>query len=138
MSIYVIARKGESFLDTPVFHAGSDDDQEAIAVFTEPGLAESYLEDAGWKDEYEVGELRPIQMLRWFAMAYEDGSDLVAINPIRGSQKKGERQHVVDLSEPLKAFARTLRAKLDGTEASTGPHPIQHALAQQNRHSHGT
>ena len=49
MSLYVIARKSEDFLDSPVFHAGPDDEQEVIAVFTKPGLAEAYIEDAGWK-----------------------------------------------------------------------------------------
>lgn len=116
MTVYVIARKNEDFLDSPVFHAGEDNQQEAIAVFTSEANARTYIDDAGWGDEFRVSELRPIQMLRWFAMAHEDGCDLAAIDPSHNPGTDGGLQQTVDLREPLAAFAETLQTKLENLD----------------------
>jgi hypothetical protein len=50
MPVYVIAKAGHEFLDTPVFHAGPSGGEEAIAVFTDRDSADQYIHDAGWSD----------------------------------------------------------------------------------------
>ena len=112
MDLYCIARKNKGFLDSPVFHAGEDEQQEAVAVFTELDKVEKYISEANWKEEYEPGKLKPIQLLRWLTIANEEGPDMVTINPEWNSQLQNVPQHVIDLKEPLDAFAETLREKL--------------------------
>ena len=70
MPVYVIAKKGCEFLDTPVFHAGPSGKDEAVAVFNNRESAQQYIDEAGWSDQ-EVGELAPLQFLRWIVKAHE-------------------------------------------------------------------
>ena len=112
MNAFVIAKKKAEYLDSPVFHAGEKADEEAIAVFTTREWAAKYIDDAGWNEEYEVGELRPIQLVRWLATAHEDGTEMVAINPLRKAHLDGAAQSVVYLNEPFAAFAELLSGEL--------------------------
>lgn len=112
MSAFVIAHDDSEYLDSPIFHAGSELKQEAIALFTDRGSAQGYIDSAGWSDRYTVGELLPIQILKWFECAHEEGVDLIAINPDRNWHLFGERQKVILLDEPREAFARLLRTEL--------------------------
>ena len=111
MGAFVITRKHSEFLDTPTHRAGPDDKDEAIVVFTTRRAAEKYVEDAGWATEYEVGELRSIQLLRWVLIAFEQGTDMVVVNPSRKRHLAGEPQSVVFLNEPLDTFAELLRSE---------------------------
>jgi len=120
MDTYVITQKSSEFVDSPVFHAGQEGDQEAIAVFTTRELAEQYLREADWQQQYEVGALRPVQLLRWFTVASENGTDMVMVDPDRKSQTAGEQQQVVYIGKPLSAFADVLRNDLIGKRQSEG------------------
>jgi hypothetical protein len=112
MNAFVIAKKNVEFLDSPVFHAGETGGEEAIAVFTTRERAAQYIDDAGWNEEYEVGELRPIQLVRWLATTHEDGTEMVTINPLRKAQLDGAEQRVVYLNEPFAAFAELLSGEI--------------------------
>jgi|GEM_PF-1357598 hypothetical protein len=112
MNAFVIAKKNAEFLDSPVFHAGETGGEEAIAVFTTRERAAQYIDDAGWNEEYEVGELRPIQLVRWLATAHEEGTEMVTINPLRKAHLDGTEQRVVYLSEPFAAFAELLSGEI--------------------------
>ena len=112
MNAFVMAKKNAEFLDSPVFHAGETGGEEAIAVFTTRERAAQYIDDAGWNEEYEVGELRPIQLVRWLATAHEDGTEMVTINPLRKAQLDGAEQRVVYLNEPFAAFAELLSEEI--------------------------
>ena len=112
MSAFVIAHKESEELDTPVFYAGPTSEHEAIAIFTNREAAQHYVETAEWEVSYRVGELQPIQILKWFETAHEDGVDMVAVNPDRKKQLFGERQRMIPLVQPRDAFASLLKSAL--------------------------
>lgn len=111
MSVYVIAKKDCEFLDTPVFHAGPSGEEEAIAVFSSPKAAQAYLDEAAWPD-HEVGELSPLQVLRWMLKAHEGGTALLTVNPSRSGQVAGKQQEVVLIEAKLSKIANLLTADL--------------------------
>ncbi len=111
MIAFVIAKKNAEFPDSPVFHVGETGGEEAIAVFTTRERATQYIDDAGWNGD-EVGELRPIQLVCWLAMAHEDGTEMVGIDPLRKAQLDGAEQRVVYLNEPFAAFAELLSGEI--------------------------
>ena len=115
MSHCVIAKKNCEFLDTPVFHAGSSGNEEAIAVFTNPKSAQQYIDEAGWSD-HEVGELTPLQLLRWMVKAHEGGTTLLAINPNRSGQLASKPQDAVSIEAKLSEIANSLSASLQATD----------------------
>jgi hypothetical protein len=108
MSAYVIARRYSEFLDTPVFYAGSSGQEEAVAAFTDRKIAELYIDDAAWGDEYEVGELDPLQLLHWIVTVHTQGTQYLAVNPERRSHLAGTEQEIVVIEEMLAAFAESL------------------------------
>lgn len=112
MNVFVIAKKNSQFLDTPVFRAGQSGSDEAIAVFTTHDLASKYISDAGWASDYEVGELQPIQLVRWLAVASEDGTDMAVVNPDCNQHLGGVEQRVVYLDEPFTAFANLISTEI--------------------------
>ncbi len=95
--VFVIARKGMDFLDTPVFHAGDADDEEVVALFTGRQQAQQYLDRAGWGEANEIGELSPGDLLRWLVEANDEGIHYVTVNPVRDRHLAGEPQPVLYL-----------------------------------------
>jgi len=114
MSVYVIAKKDCEFLDTPVFHAGPSGNEEAIAVFSNRESAQQYIDEAGWSD-HEVGELAPLQLLRWLVKAHEDGTAFLAVNPNRPGQLASKPQDVITIEAKLSEIATSLSASLQAT-----------------------
>lgn len=110
---FVIAKKHSETLETPVFHAGPHDKEEAIAVFTSRSLASRYIADAKWSNQYEVGELEPIQLVRWLVAANDKGTELLVVDPKREDHLEGAQQNVVVLGDPLLDFADSLVALID-------------------------
>jgi len=108
MSAHAVAKRGVKFLDTPVFYAGPSGQEEAIAVFTDRSIAQRYIDQVGWADDHEIGELNELQLLRWTTTAHEQGSKFLTINPDRQSQMAGDRQEVLVIKEKLAAFAHSL------------------------------
>ncbi len=96
-AVFVIAKKGADFLDTPVFRAGESGDQEAVAVFTTRKLAQQYLDRAGWNETDEVGSLPPDDLLRWLVEAEREGIRYATVNPDRDRHLKGVAQGVLSL-----------------------------------------
>ncbi len=117
MPVYAIAKRGSEFLDTPVFHAGSSDDEEAIAVFTDRDSANQYIEGAGWSD-HEAGELTSLQLLQLMVKAHADGTRFLAVNPERTGQLAGELQGVVTIEERLNEVANSISRDVLGESAS--------------------
>lgn len=107
MPAFVIAKKNEQYLDAPVFHAGPNLDEEAVAVFTRRALAQSYIDDAGW-DDHCVEPLTGVQLLRWMVHAHEDRAQYLTIDLDRRAQLAGEPQRVVVIEEKLAGFAEQL------------------------------
>lgn len=108
MSVYVIAKRSTEQLDTPVFHAGPSDSEEAIAVFSDRNHAQRYIDDAQWSDQYEVGELDVFQLFRWIVKAYEQGTQYVTVDPNRQTHLAGQQQEVLIIEEKLASFAESL------------------------------
>lgn len=98
-AVFVIAKKGIDFLETPVFHAGESGEEEAVALFTNRQQAEQYLDRAGWGETDEIGELSPSKMLRWLVEAEQDGIRNVTINPDRDRHRAGDPQSVLSLAD---------------------------------------
>ncbi len=115
MSVYVIAKKNSEFLDTPVFHAGPSGNEEAVAVFNNRESAQQYIVEAGWSDQ-EVGELSPLQLLRWMVKAHEGGTALLTVNPSRSGQVAGKQQEVVVIEAKLSKIADLLSAELQSAD----------------------
>lgn len=112
MNTFVVAKKNSEYLDTPVFRAGPSGEEEAIAVFTSHELAARYINHAGWSDEYDAGELKPIQLVRWLAIANEEGTEMVVVNPDRKEHLEGMQQSVIHLKEPFESFAELLSREI--------------------------
>ena len=125
MNVYVIARKSSEYLDTPVFRAGEHGREEAIAVFASREAALSYIVDAGWSDNYEVGELRPMQLVRWLATAHQDGTNMMVVDPERGEQMDDVPQRVVHLEETFRIFSETLCEKIQEQSRSTANSSVE-------------
>jgi len=114
MASFVIAKKGLKILDTPVFHAGSSGDQEALAVFSDTAAADRYIRAAGWTEGHEVGELDQLQMLRWLVKAEEEGIRYLAVDPIWSDQMAGNEQQVLAIHDELAAAAESLSQQIFG------------------------
>ena len=112
MFAYVIARRDSGFLDTPVFYAGSSGEEEAVAAFTDRTMAELYIDDAAWGDEYEVGELDPLQLLHWIVTMHTQGTQYLAVNPQRRRHLAGREQEIIVIEEKLAAFAESLTREI--------------------------
>lgn len=108
MSAYVITTRGAEFFDTPVFFAGLSGEEEAIAVFTTRSNAQRYIEEAGWADEHEVGELDESQLLQWTVKAHQQGAQYLAIDPDRQRQLAGEQQEIIVIEAKLADYAESL------------------------------
>jgi hypothetical protein len=107
-AVYVIAGKGSDELESPVFHAGDEGDEEAVAIFTTREGAQRYIDRAGWGESDEVGELPPRDYLRWLLLADDQGVHWLVVDPDRDRHLAGEPQAVVKIDEELAEFARSL------------------------------
>lgn len=108
-TMHVLADRRESQLSSPVFHAGSDDQKEAAAVFTSRAAAERYITAAGWKDTDIPAELQPVPLLRWLLNLDADGVEYVAVDPDRESHRQtmlSVHSLISDLSSRLCARLR--------------------------------
>lgn len=111
--MYVIAKKGEEQLDSPVFQAGESGEDEAVLLFTSAELAQRYVDEAGWGDEQEVGELEAVDVLRWLVRALEEGTDCVVVNPNREAQLAGHEQPVLGLQAQFEELAEQLEQSVN-------------------------
>jgi hypothetical protein len=86
MSLFIISQQGDQQLNSPVFHAGGDGSDEAVAVFTSRDLAHEYVKAAGWEQDEEIAELRESELLHWLMTAADGGTKVVAVDPRREQQ----------------------------------------------------
>lgn len=114
MAAYLISRTNVEALETVVFSAGPNDNEEAVAVFTDPKAVEAYMKDAGWESEYTVATVQPIPFLRWLLKLHDEGVQHIAIDPNYSEQHTGQRlntlsieghlehagKHIVDVARP--------------------------------------
>jgi hypothetical protein len=113
MNAFIITKRDSEFIDSPVFQAGTDDGEEAIAIFSSADTADQYILDAGWQDAQQVGTLKPVQVLRWLVLAHDQGIRMVVIDPNRERQLSGKPQAVIYLDDPMEAFAELLRGVIE-------------------------
>jgi hypothetical protein len=113
VAAYLISRKDVDDLETIVFAVGREDNEEAIAVFTDERTAEKYIHDAGLDDEFTVAMVEPIPMLQWIVQAYEDGVQHLVLNPDFADQQAGRavdtlsvEAHLEHAAEHILQFAR--------------------------------
>lgn len=115
MTMHVLADRRESQLSSPVFHAGSDDRDEAAAVFTSRAAAERYITAARWKDTDVPAALQPAPLLRWLLNLDAEGIEYVAVDPDRESQRQGVRQTMLSVRELVADLSQQLCTRLQAT-----------------------
>ncbi|HUE70127.1 MAG TPA: hypothetical protein VMP01_04490 [Pirellulaceae bacterium] len=94
---YVIAKRGIGALDTPVFHAGDSGEEEVVVLFTSRQVAQEYIDQAGWGESDEIGELGLSELHGWLLEANRQGIDYVTVNPERQQHLAGDPQPVLFL-----------------------------------------
>lgn len=97
-TLFVIAKKGADFLDTPVFRAGEAGDEETVAVFTGRDQAQHYLDQAAWNETDKIDELSPDDLLQWLVEAEQEGIHYAVVNPDRDRHLAGDEQAVLSLN----------------------------------------
>lgn len=113
MGIYVIAKKDVADLQTAVFYADEDGQEEAVAVFTSDDRARVYITDSDWDQTETVAELTPIDFLQWLTSIHSKGTRYLAVNPVRDDQEQGIDQPVLNIEEQLLELAAVLEGKLN-------------------------
>ena len=108
MSAFVIAKRNCADWDLPVFHAGEQDDDEAIAAFTSVARAANYICDADMDGEHNVQEVAAVELFAIMVKAHEEGIRYMVINPDRARHMLGERQPVLILEEHIARSAHSL------------------------------
>jgi hypothetical protein len=101
MSAYLISRANVEALDTVIFSAGPNDNEEAVAMFTDPNLAEKYLKEAGWEGTYTVATVEPIPFLRWVLKLHDEGVRHLVIDPEYSQQTEGLRLNTLSIEGHL-------------------------------------
>lgn len=81
MSLYIITKVDDQQINSPVFHAGTDGNEEAVVVFTSSSRANDYVKSAGWGGQESIAELQSREFLRWLLTANFDGATLLAVDP---------------------------------------------------------
>ncbi|QDU46365.1 hypothetical protein Mal52_48840 [Symmachiella dynata] len=112
MGIYVIAKKNVTELQTAVFYADDDGQEEAVAVFTNDDRAHVYITDSDWDQTETIAELTPIDFLQWLTSIHSKGTHYLAVNPVRDDQEQGIAQPVLNIEELLSELAAALEGKL--------------------------
>ncbi len=108
---YVIAKRGISVLDTPVFHAGDSGEEEVVVLFTVRQAAQEYIDQAGWGGSDEIGELELSELHRWLLEANGEGIHYATVNPERQQHLAGDPQPVLFLDAlPYHSAASLLQA----------------------------
>lgn len=98
MSAFVLATKHRDDLETTVFSSEAGD---AVAIFTDSGVAQQYIDDAGWQDDMTVAELTSIDLIEWLVKCYRNGVRLMATDPVRSEQQSGLRIDALDIESQL-------------------------------------
>jgi L-ascorbate metabolism protein UlaG (beta-lactamase superfamily) len=94
---YVIAKRGVSALDTPVFHAGDSGEEEVVVLFTGRQAAQEYIDQAGWGESDKIGELGLSELYQWLLEANAKGIHYATVNPERQRHLAGDPQPVLFL-----------------------------------------
>jgi len=92
---FVLARKGEDPLQSPVFESGESKGSSEIAVFTERNTAHLYLQAARCDESHEPIALPASSLADWFRALQERGVESVKINPNRQEEEEGWQQCTV-------------------------------------------
>lgn len=108
MSVFVIAERDTELLDTPVFYAGEGGKEEAIAVFTSRNRVSQFIENAGWNGDQLCTELTAIDLLQLVVEAHKEGTQYLAVNPVRQENFAVEDQPVVIIERLMADFAEDL------------------------------
>jgi hypothetical protein len=98
MAAYVLTNKNTKELETTVFASESGD---TVAVFTEQGKAQQYLDNAGWQDNMSVAELDDVSFLEWLLLCHRNGIKQMATDPNRKEQESGQRIDTLDIAGQL-------------------------------------
>ena len=101
MPAYLISRANVKILDTIIFSAGPNEKEEAVAVFTDPRGAETYIQEAGWAAEYTVATVEPIPFIRWLLQVHDEGVQHLVVDPKYSDQKAGNRLNTLDVKGQL-------------------------------------
>jgi hypothetical protein len=96
--VYVLVRRDQKELETPVFRAGLQDDSEAVAVFFTREAAALFLQVSGWH-HYRSENLTPSELSGWLQQAERDNVNSVLVQPNRQQQERGVEQPFLKLQD---------------------------------------
>lgn len=88
MSLFVLTQQDDKQINSPVFHAGQDGTDEAIAAFTTRDSAHDYVKAAGWEDNEAIAELQQRELVQWLVAAFEGGTTVLVVDPNRDAQSE--------------------------------------------------
>lgn len=97
--VFVLGRQDAELLESPVFHAGAGNDEEAVPVFRQREAALLYLQSADWQNDYEPVSLAPQALKDWLGTAHADGVKFVALDLNRQEHLRGQTQTVLPVAE---------------------------------------
>ncbi len=112
-AFFVIAAKDADDLETPVFVAGEDASESAVALFTSQEDAQRYMHAAGWDKTHETRPIGPDLLTDWLMQARSAGVQYIAINLDPTQLKTGEPQPVLNIEEvPLAGPAEWIQEQI--------------------------
>lgn len=95
--IFVLTRRDQNVIDTPVFHAGEADQKEALFVFSSESAIRQYISATDWQDSFEPANLTPTDLGLFLREAKRNNISSVIVNPVRRQHMQGEPQKCLDL-----------------------------------------
>lgn len=121
MSVFAIARRSASELDTVVFSAGKSDSAEAVAVFTDEKRAQKYIFDAGWSESHTVARLESADLFPWLCALDRDGIQYLAVDPTRTLQLQDGLQTMLTIRSELESAGERLCGHIQSLKPASDP-----------------
>lgn len=125
MSVFAIARRNTSELDTVVFSAGKNDSAEAVALFNTQDRAAEYIFDAGWGESHTVAEMKSADLFQWMCELDRDGIEYLAIDPTRAPQLEGGLQSMLTIRSELESAGERLCGRIQSLKTESDPAQLQ-------------
>ncbi len=117
-SIIILVRKGNGFLDTPVFLTDATGSDCTVAFFISRQHAQQYLDQTGWGLTDEVGVIKPDDLLDWLEDADWEGVRHMTMYSDRERHLASDPQLVLSLDLLCEETADSLLQQL--TTLATG------------------
>lgn len=113
MTVFVFSKPNSDDLQTPIFTAGPDGNEESAMLFTKKEAAEDFRKTAGWRDEECVVGLDSDQLLKWLIELRQSGVKHLAVNPKADTYQERRTLPTLNVERQLDELATLLQKRLD-------------------------